>query len=77
MRVQIFNLGDGADDTGLVANVVGENGENAKVPIGKLGKLTLNVKPGAGVVLECVDTKPQDENAVILGSEVAIRDGGC
>jgi hypothetical protein len=77
VKVRIQSLEEqGETGKGLVVKCVGTKGETEAYTLEGLGMVEVDVIPGAGVVLEAVDLTPPDPNAIILGDDLSVLDGG-
>jgi len=71
MRIGI-TVYEAEQNEALLVNII--DGIQPKINKGEL--LSMEIKASKGIVLELVDTTPDDPNAVILDDSIELTDGG-
>jgi hypothetical protein len=74
ISAEVLNLGSHEGDA-LLVKAIDKDGNTTSSLLHAGEKVAVPVLAGKGVILECVDISEPDDNAVILGDDIAVADG--
>ena len=76
ISAEIRNLSSDEGEA-LLVKAIDKDGNTTTTTLHTGQTVAVPVLAGKGVVLECVDISEPDENAVILGDDIAVVDGAA